>query len=165
MSAIAPPPAAQSQYGDDPIEVLFRWSVLAGYFNSGVTYLYDSTTNTWSAGRTKLENDASDEESWMKLPDGSILSYNIFSSISDETFKAQRYIPTLNQWVDASNLDSNNPPGLLSTAVRDTSSGPASCCLTAGYSCLGPMAIPRITHRPPTYGQPGRPNPRSRSKV
>ena len=104
-----------SQFGDDPIEVLPGGNILAGYFNGPQTYIYNPTTNTWTqTGTTKLRNDSSDEETWVKLPDGSILSYDINGSINAGTFKAQRYIPSMDKWVDASNLDPVNPPGLLS---------------------------------------------------
>ena len=42
------------------------------------------------------------EETWVKLPDDSILSYDIRASISAGTGKAERYIPSTDTWVDAS---------------------------------------------------------------
>jgi hypothetical protein len=121
-----PPPSNESQYGDDPIEVLPNGDVLAGYFNDGTTYLYNPAANSWTTtGSPKLRDDASDEESWVKLPDGSILSYDIFASESDGTFEGQRYIPSQDTWVDASNLDSTNPPSLLSSSAQGYELGPA----------------------------------------
>ena len=72
----------QTQFGDDPSEVLPNGTVLAGYLSGPQTYVYNPTTNTWTATGTKLLNDRSDEETWVKLPDGSILSYDIFASPS-----------------------------------------------------------------------------------
>ncbi len=103
-----------SQYGDDPLEVLPGGNILAGWFNGPNTYIYDPATNTWTQTGSKLRGDASDEETWMKLPDGSILSYDIFGSVNAGAFKAQRYIPSTGTWVDASNVDPTNPPSLLS---------------------------------------------------
>ncbi len=106
--------AFKSQYGDDPIEVLGNGDVLAGYFNSPTTYLYNPTTNTWTTtANTKLHNDRSDEETWLKLADGSILSYDIYAS-SSGTFQAQRYVPSTGLWTDASGIDGANPPSILS---------------------------------------------------
>ena len=69
--------------------MLNNGDVLAGYFNSPTTYLYNPSTNTWTTtANTKLHNDRSDEETWIKLADGSILSYDIYSS-SSGTFQAQ----------------------------------------------------------------------------
>ena len=82
-----------SQFGDDPIEVLPGGKILAGYFNGPQTYIFDPATNTWSATASKLRGDSSDEETWIKLPDGSILSYDIDGSINAGAFQAQRYIP------------------------------------------------------------------------
>ena len=90
----------QSQFGDDPTMVLPDGRVLAGYLSGPQTYIYDPVSNTWSAGGTKLRNDRSDEETWVKLPDNSILSYDIFTQDST-TGHAQRYIPASNTWVDA----------------------------------------------------------------
>src|SRR5581483_8578314 len=53
---------------------------------------------------TKLRNDASDEETWVMLPDGSILSYDVFGSPSTGAGHAQRYVPSSGQWVDAGSV-------------------------------------------------------------
>ena len=50
--------------------------------------------------RFKLHADPSDEETWIKLPDDSILSYDIYASITHTRFEAQRFIPSKDQWVD-----------------------------------------------------------------
>jgi hypothetical protein len=114
-----------SQFGDAPTEVVPNGDVLGGYLNGPETYLYDPTRNLWSPTGFKLRSDASSEETWMKLPDGSILSYDIFASITRNRFEAQRYIPSKGQWVDASNLDANNSPSLLSTPTVGAELGPA----------------------------------------
>ena len=100
-------------FGDDPTEVLPNGQVIAGLINGPQTYIYDPASNSWTQTGTKLHSDQSDEESWVKLPDGSILSYDVFASMSG-TFQAQRYVPSQNQWVDASNLNPLHPPSILS---------------------------------------------------
>ena len=91
----------KSDFGDDPTEVLPDGTVLAGFITGPETFIYNPSTNVWTQTGTKLRNDPSDEETWLKLPDGSILSYDIFSSVSSGVGHAQRYIPSQGIWVDA----------------------------------------------------------------
>ena len=111
-ASIAPFP--RSSFGDDSIEVLPDGDVLAGYIDGPETYIYHPATDTWSPGGTKLRNDPSDEENWVKLPDDSILSYDIFASINTGVGHAQRYIPSTNTWVDA---------GIVPVALTGTDAG------------------------------------------
>ena len=128
-----------SQFGDDPVEVLAPSAahpdglVLAGYFAGPQTFLFDPAKPSgqqWSNGPTKLRPDQSDEESWVKLPDGSILTYDVFSSVTANKLQAERYIPPdsgnpVGHWVDASTLDSAHQPGIVSTAALGSELGPA----------------------------------------
>jgi hypothetical protein len=111
----------QSSFGDDPTMLLPDGSVLGGYVSGPQTYIYHPTTNTWTQTGTKLRSDQSDEETWIKLPDDSILSYDIFSSISTGVGHAQRYIPTTGTWVDAS----DGAPSNLSSIAVGYEMGPA----------------------------------------
>ncbi len=86
-----------SQFGDDPSTLLPDGRVLVGYLSGPQTYIYNPATNIWSTGPTKLYNDQSDEETWTKLADGSILSYDIFGN----TQEAQRLDPTTMTWIDS----------------------------------------------------------------
>ena len=110
----------RTQFGDDPSEVLPNGNVLAGYLSGPQTYIYNPSNNTWSQAGTKLRSDRSDEETWVKLPDGSILSYDIFASISSGVGHAQRYIPSTNTWVDAGTV-----PVQLSSSSDGDELGPA----------------------------------------
>jgi uncharacterized repeat protein (TIGR01451 family) len=125
---IASAPSPTGTLGECPIEVLPDGRVLASDKRGPTTSIYSPSTNTWTAAPDKLRADWTDEETWVKLPDNSILSYDIWSSISDNTFHAQRYIPDpsggVGQWVDASNVDSTNPPALLSSPSADWEIGP-----------------------------------------
>jgi hypothetical protein len=112
-------PFPQSEFGDDPSEVLPNGTVLAGYINGAKTYIYNPATDSWSQTGTKLGKDQSDEETWVKLPDNSILSYSIFSSITSGTATAQRYVPSTDSWVSAGTL-----PDLLSTKAVGYELGP-----------------------------------------
>jgi hypothetical protein len=89
----------QSSFGDDPTALLPDGRILAGYIIGPQTYIYDPATDTWTFAANKLRNDRSDEETWVTLPDGSILSYDVFHD-----GHAQRYVPAQNEWVDAGDV-------------------------------------------------------------
>jgi hypothetical protein len=95
------PPHPEARFGDDPTVVLPNGKILVGSLLTPNTYLFDPATNTWSFAATKLRGDRSDEETWTLLPDGSVLSYDVFSSANTGISTAQRYIPSTNTWVDA----------------------------------------------------------------
>ena len=102
-----------SQFGDDPTEMLPGGKVLAGLINGPATYIYDPLANTWTqTNNSKSRLDQSDEESWVTLPDDSILSYDVFGSTAS-VGHSQRYIPSTGLWQDAGNL----PFALSSSAV------------------------------------------------
>jgi hypothetical protein len=113
-----PPGSTTSQWGEDPIEVVANGNVLAGYFSGPTTYLYNPAKNSWTTtAHMKLRQDSSSEEAWVKLPDNSILSYDVQSSLATGVFHAQRYFWNTQQWVDASNVSGTNPPQLLSSRI------------------------------------------------
>ncbi|HEY2828394.1 MAG TPA: hypothetical protein VGJ04_12405, partial [Pirellulales bacterium] len=87
----------ESSFGNGPTELLANGQLLAGSTNNPNTYLYNLTTNTWSAGPTKLYGDSSADESWVLLADGSILSYDVNGNPGE----AQRLDTTTMTWVDA----------------------------------------------------------------
>jgi uncharacterized repeat protein (TIGR01451 family) len=60
----------------------------------GGTVVYNPTLNTWSSGGTLVRGFDEDEASLVKLPDDSVLVIDAF------TTNSERYIPSLNQWVD-----------------------------------------------------------------
>ena len=93
----------RSQFGDDPTQVLPDGRVLAGYLSAPNTYIYNPWTDSWSATGSKLRGDRSDEETWLKLPDDSVLSYDVFTE-GGGTGHAQRYVPSSGTWVDAGNV-------------------------------------------------------------
>jgi hypothetical protein len=104
-----------AHFGDDPSALLPDGRILVGYLAGPQSHIYNPAFKSWSAGATKLRGDASDEETWLKLPDNSILSYDIFHPLH-----AQRYLPKENVWVDAGTL-----PAALSGPTLDDELGPA----------------------------------------
>ncbi|HXE52894.1 MAG TPA: kelch repeat-containing protein, partial [Tepidisphaeraceae bacterium] len=57
------------------------------------TILFDPSTNTWSAGPKLYRGNNADEQSWVKLADGSILTI-------DSPSTSERFIPSSNKWVN-----------------------------------------------------------------
>jgi autotransporter-associated beta strand protein len=99
----------QTKFGDDPSEVLANGTVLAGYYGNSATYIWTPTASTtapgtWAATGSKIHSDRSDEESWVKLPDGSILSYDVFNSPASGAGTSQRYLQSSATWVDGGSV-------------------------------------------------------------
>jgi hypothetical protein len=119
-------PDPMPQVGDEEAMVLPNGNVLVGDVLDPGTEIYNPSTNTWSPGGTKIRPDeSSDEESWVKLPNGDILSYDIYSSIDNNTFQAELYNPSTNTWSDASNSATGQRLPLLSTPQTGYELGPA----------------------------------------
>ncbi len=81
-------------FGDAPTMLITGGQILAGNLVSPATYIYDSASNTWAASASKIYIDKSDGEGWVKLGDGSILTYDVFQSISGNTGYAERDVFT-----------------------------------------------------------------------
>src|SRR5579884_2531675 len=108
----------QSTFGDGPSAVLPDGRVLTGWQSGTQCYVYDPSSNSWSQAASKLYGDNSDEEGWVKLPDGSILTVDVNDGSQNET---QRYVPQLNEWVSSGTtpqpLYTDSSYGGLSTEI------------------------------------------------
>ena len=92
-----PPPAGQSGFLDSISKIMPNGNVLVAPVypaTSGGTMIYNPTSNTWSTGPNLYRGYYQDEASWVKLQDDSILTIDPFGTNSE------RYIPSLNQWVN-----------------------------------------------------------------
>ena len=69
--------------------------------------------------------DTNSEESWVKLPDGSILSYSILASNRSGVSQAQRYIPSIHQWEPAGVLPVPLSSDTTTSEVEKNELGPA----------------------------------------
>ncbi len=79
----------------------------------GLTVIYDPVANAWQAGPTLFRGTYQDEASWVKLPDDSILTIDPFG------VNSERYIPSLNRWVN----DANVPVALYDTVGSEIGAG------------------------------------------
>jgi hypothetical protein len=107
-------------FGDSSTALLPDGRILAGARqNNAHTYIYNPATNVWVPTADKLRNDQGDEENWVKLPDDSVLSYDIAASIDTGVGHSQRYVPASNTWVDSGTL-----PFLLTVSTNWREYGP-----------------------------------------
>jgi len=114
------PGGALACFGDDPSMLLPGDKILAGDLLTRTPHIYDITTNTWSTSGSKVYNDQSDEESWVKLSDGTVLTYDLFQSIRTGGAYAEHYHPTTNTWSSLSPSDgtaAGTIPQLSSSAL------------------------------------------------
>jgi hypothetical protein len=114
-------------FGDVPSMLLPGLKIFAGNLANNSNFIYDFATDTWTPAANKIYNDRSDEESWVKMPDGSILEYDIFKSIASGSGYAERYNPATNTWSSVSPADgsANGIIPLLSSAAVGFELGPA----------------------------------------
>jgi FKBP-type peptidyl-prolyl cis-trans isomerase 2/regulation of enolase protein 1 (concanavalin A-like superfamily) len=90
--------SSYDNFGDDPTELLPSGNVLGGYIFGPQTYLYNPNTNTWSQTGTKVASDRSDEEGWVLLPGGNVLSYDVFAPPVNGMWQAQYYNSSQGTW-------------------------------------------------------------------
>jgi hypothetical protein len=123
---IIKPAAFQFVRGDCNGSVLADGRVLLGGASvteppstwSQLTAIWDPTDNTWiqaglefGAVSSTTKEDPFEEETFCLLPDGSVLAPAV-----RDTPKAQRYLPSLDQWVDCQ----DSPVQLAATSIQGT---------------------------------------------
>jgi hypothetical protein len=134
-----------SSFGDDPTILLPTGKVLGGYISGPQTYLYDPNTDSWSATGTKLRGDQSDEETFVLLPatsahpQGAVLSYDVFASISAGVNHAQLYDVATGTWSDTP-FPSNFQTPLLTSSGIGFEMGPAELLPDGRVLQIGALA-------------------------
>ncbi|HZZ29027.1 MAG TPA: kelch repeat-containing protein [Pirellulales bacterium] len=127
--------------GQNPSEVLPDGTVLAGSATTNATYLFDPATGTWSPTAGSMEFTGAPSaggsttspvypfvqsgDSWMKLANGDVLSYDAVVGGSDNFLVAEIYDPTTQTWTDASTLSTIKPAAPLATFNQLGFVGPA----------------------------------------
>jgi hypothetical protein len=94
------PPPSWGGVGDAPCAVLPDGRFFIGHFASTKSAIYDPDTDTWTAG--PLKGSSSSEESWVLLPDDTVVTVRCNSSQI-----ADKYDPASNAWVSAGTLPVN----------------------------------------------------------
>ncbi len=112
--------------GDVPSALLPGGKILVGNLINSKAFIYDVATDTWAQTGTKLYSDQSDEEGWAKLPDGTILNYDLFRSKSTGGGYAEKYDPATGNWSSISPSDgtANGTIPVLSSNALGSELGP-----------------------------------------
>ena len=92
--------AGLERVGDAPCAVLPDGRVFVGHIDSTKTAIYDPVTDTWTAGPVKRVS--SSEESWVLLPDDTVITVRCNSSQ-----RADKYDAAGNTWVSGGTLPVN----------------------------------------------------------
>ncbi|HWX97099.1 MAG TPA: kelch repeat-containing protein [Solirubrobacteraceae bacterium] len=122
-----PTPEGWANIGDAPSCVLPDGRVLIGDIKSTKTALFDPATSTWTAGPDK--HDQSAEETWTLLPDGSVLSVEVYGHPN-----AERYIDSANpEWKASGSI----PAGHELVDVAMSEIGPAILMTNGNVFAIG----------------------------
>ncbi len=92
------PPSGWSNIGDAPSTLLADGRFLMGSITNNQTAIWDPSTKVWGAG-PNIVHSASGEETWMLLPDGTVVTPKCFDHPASELFD-----PVQNLWIDAGSL-------------------------------------------------------------
>ena len=106
------PPDGWMRIGDAPCVVLPDGRLLLGQIDDPRTALYDPSTGVWTTGPNK--GDRSSEESWVLMPDGSVVTVQCSAHPGSE-----KYLPSSNRWV----ATPNTPDDLVEAASIETGAG------------------------------------------
>ena len=87
-------PSSGKDFYDSVSKILPDGNMLVAPVYSGGTVIFNYRNNTWTNGPDFFRGIYQDEASWVKLPDDSILTIDPFG------VNSERYIPSLNMWVD-----------------------------------------------------------------
>jgi hypothetical protein len=90
-----PTPSGWTSIGDAPCCVLPNGTVLIGSISSNATAIYDPVANVWSNAAPKT-NGSSEEESWVLLPENTVLSVDCNGHPQTE-----KYVIANNTWISA----------------------------------------------------------------
>jgi hypothetical protein len=99
------PSHPEANYGDVPSMLLNGDKILAGSLSTTQSYLYDLKNKQWQVTGSKVYADSSDEETWVKTPDGKVLTYDLFRSIATGGDYAEAYNPKKGTWSGRSPSD------------------------------------------------------------
>jgi len=95
----------EANFGDVPTMLLDKDRILAGSLFGRSSYLYDIASNSWTRAADKAYDDSSDEETYVKLPGGQVLVYDLFRSIATGGAYAEVYDPKTGVWSGRSPSD------------------------------------------------------------
>ena len=106
------PPAGWTRVGDAACAVLPDGRVLMGNLDDTRTAIFDPATDSFSAGPAK--GSSSSEESWVLLPDETVITVRC-----DGSRRADKYVAAANAWVDGGTL----PISIVEVASSEIGAG------------------------------------------
>ncbi len=122
----------EADFLDGITTLLPTGKVLCGSASTANTYLFDPATNKFAKSGSKLRNDNNDEQTWMLLPDGGIVTYQSVSSPITPPGLAQRYDLAKGTWSDTGSV-----PVSLGSTNAGVGLGPASRLPTGKILYIG----------------------------
>jgi hypothetical protein len=121
--------------------------VLLGSIKNKKTAVYDPGANSWTAGPDK--DDASSEETWTLLPDGTVLVAECSAHP-----KAEKYVAASNSWVSAGSTPSGHDL-VQSSSASSNEIGPAILMPDGRVFAIGASGHNAIYTPPLIASQPG----------
>lgn len=123
-------PSGWDYIGDSPAAVLPDGQFLVGRKLDMQLAELDPATLQWTAAASTGKSNFNAEEGWTLLPDGSILTVDVFNAPNSE-----RYLPSINSWVSAG----STPADLHSPGNGKCLVYPGGCYLPPGE--VGPAML------------------------
>ncbi len=152
-SPISPYP--ETKFGAGPL-VLHQFGYVLAGGQLADTYFYYPPSDFWFTygnsltGDPKLRNDVNTQETWLLMPDGSVMSYDVNASITNSAATAQKFTTSSAAWVDAATL-----PFLLSTTAQNSRMGPGTMLPNGKLLQIGANELTGIYSPGPNSSSPG----------
>jgi hypothetical protein len=137
-------PAGWTQIGDAPSALLPDGRVLLGDIGSKRSAIYDPVANTWTAVTASKDDPRGTEETWVLLPDQTVLALEC-----DNQPKAEKYVLAADKWV---------PAGSTPVTLVDTNSDEIGSALglpDGRVFCIGATSHTALYTPPAVANQPG----------
>jgi hypothetical protein len=106
--------------GDEPSILLPGGNVLVGDLINRNSFIYNPSTNSWTPSGSKVYPDQSDEEGWNKQANGSVLTYDLWESVTTLGQYAEVYTPATGTWASISPSD-GSASGFIPQLSNNTS--------------------------------------------
>jgi hypothetical protein len=137
-------PSGWTQIGDAPSAVLPDGRILLGDIGSKRSAIYDPAANTWTAVSTSKDDPRCTEETWVLLPDQTVIALEC-----DNQPKAEKYVIAADKWV---------PAGSTPVTLVDTNSDEIGAALglpDGRVFCIGATSNTALYTPPAVANQPG----------
>lgn len=90
--------------GDAPSMLLSGSEILVGDIIDNTSFLFNTATGTWKPAAKRVYG-SSGEQGWVRLQNGSVLTYDVYESVFEGKGFAEIYSPATNEWSSISPAD------------------------------------------------------------